>query len=140
MTKEFKAQTTINAPADRIWPILTNTPAYPEWDPFCDKIEGTVELGAKIKAFSKLSPGRGFAVKVTELVENEKMVWQGGMPLGLFKGVRSFVLTPKGDGVTEFTLREVFSGPMLGLIGKSLPDMSEAFAKFAEGLKARAEG
>ncbi len=136
--KQFSAQTTINAPAATVWSILLDTSAYPEWDPFSDKIEGQVGLGNKLKAFSKLSPGRGFKVKVTELVDNQKMTWQGGMPLGLFKGVRTFELA--GDGnTTTFELREVFSGPMVKLIGKSLPDMSEAFERFCAGLKSRAE-
>ncbi|GAB5546799.1 MAG: hypothetical protein SangKO_065590 [Sandaracinaceae bacterium] len=39
----------------------------------------------------------------------------------------------------KFTLTEVFSGPMLALIGGSIPDMSDAFEKFVAGLKARAE-
>lgn len=96
-------------------------------------------LGKKLKAFSKLSPGRGFRVKVTELVPNHKMTWSGGMPFGLFKGERTFTLTPREDGTTEFTVREVFSGPMLRLIGKSIPDMTEPFEQFASGLKNRAE-
>ena len=75
---------------------------------------------------------------VAELDENRRMTWRGGMPLGLFKGVRTFTLTPREGGV-DFELREVFSGPMLALIGRSLPDMTEAFAGFAAGLKERAE-
>ncbi|QRO01581.1 SRPBCC domain-containing protein [Archangium violaceum] len=137
--KEFKASTTIHAPAEKIWAILTQVATWPEWDPYCEKIEGRVAPGEKIKAFSKLSPGRAFPVKVTELVPNQKMTWTGGMPLGLFKGVRTFSLTPKGDN-TDFTLHEVFSGPMLALIGGSIPDMTDAFQKFVAGLKSRAEG
>lgn len=137
--KEFSATTTIEAAPERIWAVLMNTSAYPEWDPYCDKIEGTIALGGKIKAFSTLSPGRAFPVKVTELVQNRKMVWSGGMPLGLFKGERTFTLTPKGAGTTEFTVREVFSGPMLAIIGRSLPDMAEPFAAFAAGLKKKSE-
>ena len=137
--KEFTASTTISASPEAIWEVLVKTDAYPEWDPFCDKIEGQVGLGSKLKAFSKLSPGRGFKVKVTELDENRRMTWEGGMPFGLFKGVRTFTIKPNGDS-TAFELREVFSGPMLKLIGGSLPDMTEAFEKFCEGLKARAEG
>jgi hypothetical protein len=67
------------------------------------------------------------------------MVWSGGMPLGLFKGERTFTLTPAEDGTVQFDMREVFSGPMLRLFGKSIPDMTEPFEKFAEGLKAKAE-
>jgi hypothetical protein len=136
--KTFEASTTIRAPRETIWQILLDASAYPEWDPSCDKIEGVIALGSKLKAFCKLSPGRGFGVRVTELVQNERMTWQGGMPLGLFKGVRTFALEPSGDAV-RFTVREVFTGPMLALFGGTIPDMNEAFAGFAAGLKARAE-
>ena len=137
--KEYQAQATIHASADTIWAILIDASAYPEWDPYCDKIEGRIALGEKIKAFSKLSPGRAFPVKVTEMVPNQSMIWSGGMPFGLFKGVRTFTLTPEDSTSTTVTLREVFSGPFLVLIGGSIPDMSEAFEKFVAGLKSRAE-
>ena len=136
--KEFKASTTIQQSPEKVWAVLTHAAAWPEWDPSCERIEGRVALGEKIRAFSKLSPGRAFPVKVTEFVPHQKMTWTGGMPLGLFKGVRTFTLTPRGEG-TEFTLHEVFSGPMLKLIGGSIPDMTEAFQGFVAGLKGRAE-
>lgn len=136
--KQFEAQTTIQASPEAIWRVLLDTSRYPEWDPFCERIEGQVAPGNKLKAFTKLAPGRGFGVKVTELRENEQMTWSGGMPLGLFKGVRTFTLDPSGEAV-QFTLREEFTGPMLALIGGSLPDMTEAFEAFCAGLKRRAE-
>jgi hypothetical protein len=67
------------------------------------------------------------------------MVWTGGMPLGLFKGIREFILSPKEDGAVDFTVREEFSGPLLALMGRSLPDMTQPFQDFVNGLKARAE-
>ena len=137
---EYSTSTTIDAPAEKVWEVLIDTAKWPEWDPSCERIEGEVALGAKIKAFTKLSPGRAFPVKVTTLVPNETMVWSGGMPLGLFKGERTYSLRAVDGGRTEFRMREVFSGPMLKLIGKSIPDMSEAFDGFAAGLKDRAEG
>ena len=75
---------------------------------------------------------------MTEFAPSERMVWTGGMPLGLFKGVRTFTLTP-ADGATRFTMREEFSGPMLPLIWRSMPDFGPSFEQFARGLKARAE-
>ena len=137
---EFAASTTISAHPDKVWEVLTDTERYPEWDPYCEKIEGQVALGNKIKAFSRLAPGRGFKVKVVELDSARRMTWRGGAPLGLFRGVRTFTLEHTADGNTAFTLREVFSGPMLKLVAKSLPDMSEAFEAFAAGLKQRCEG
>jgi hypothetical protein len=136
---EFTASASIDASPEVIWSILTDLAAYPEWDPTCEKIEGELVVGKKIKAFSTLSPGRAFPVKITALVPNETMIWTGGMPLGLFKGERTFSLKARGDGGTEFLVREIFSGPMLVLIRRQLPDLSEPFKQFAAGLKRRAE-
>lgn len=137
--KRYHAETTIDAPPERVWAVLVDTAHWPEWDPYCEKIEGQVALGAKVKAFTKLSPGRGFAVKVSELDEPRQMVWSGGMPLGLFKGVRTYTLEAREDGGTDFAMTEVFSGPMLALIGGTIPDMTEAFEAFVKGLKGRSE-
>jgi hypothetical protein len=62
------------------------------------------------------------------------------MPLGLFRGVRTFTLTPVPGGATAFAMREVFSGPLLGLIKRSMPDLQPSFDEFARSLKLRAEG
>ena len=136
---EYRAETDIAAPAETIWEILTDVSAYPDWDPSCDRIEGTVSPGAKLKVYSKLAPGRAFAVKVTQLDPPSTMVWTGGMPLGLFKGVRTFALSSAGKGQTHFSLHEVFEGLMLPLISRSMPDMTDAFRGFCAGLKTRAE-
>ena len=136
--KEYKASITIQAPPEKIWAILIDGASWPRWDPSCDRLEGRIAPGETLKAFTKLSPGRAFPVKVTEWLPAQRMTWTGGMPLGLFKGVRTFTLTPRGPEV-EFTLHEVFSGPLLALLGGSIPDMSGAFQDFVAGLKARAE-
>lgn len=137
--KEFRASTTIKAAPETIWAILTDGAAYPQWEPNTERIEGRIGPGEKLTAFSKLSPGRAFPVMVTEFVPGRKMTWSGGMPLGLFKGERSFTLTPGGDGSVEFTLSEVFTGPLTGLFARSLPDLNAAFGQFAASLKQRAE-
>jgi hypothetical protein len=67
------------------------------------------------------------------------MVWSGGMPLGLFRGVRTFTLAPQADGVVAFTVREEYTGPLLPLIWPSIPDLEPSFRQFATGLKARLE-
>lgn len=134
----FEAAATIDAAPEIVWSVLTDTARWPEWDPFCDRVEGSVALGKKVKVFTKLSPGRAFPVKVAELEAPRAMTWRGGMPFGLFKGERTYRLAPEGAG-TRFTMREAFSGPLLGLIGKTIPDMNEAFAAFVRGLKQRSE-
>jgi len=136
--KEFSATTTIDASPQTIWALLATASTYPEWDPNCDRIEGSIKLGSTLKAFTKLSPGRAFKVKVTRFEPEQGMTWSGGMPLGLFKGERTFDLQEAG-GLVRFTVKEVFSGSMMVLIGGTIPDLSEPFQQFVDGLKARAE-
>lgn len=133
----YSAKSTINASPETIWNILTDAPNYPQWDPTVIRIEGTIAHNNKITAYTKLSD-RAFPVKVSEFVPHKKMVWSSGMPFGLFKGARTFTLTPKGNAV-EFNMREEFSGPLLFLIGRTIPDMTQPFQDFADGLKAHAE-
>ena len=130
---------TINATPEAIWAILADGPSWPEWDPGLDRIEGRIALGEKIKVVTKLSPDRTFPVEVTEFEPARRMAWSGGMPLGLFKGVRTFTLSPRDEGATDFRMREEFSGPLLPLIGRSMPDLQPAFEQFGDGLKQRAE-
>lgn len=136
--KFYEADATIDAPPDRIWQILVAVGAYSTWDSGVERVEGQVAPGAKIKVYSEVNPGKAFPVRVSELVPGERMVWSGGMPLGLFKGVRTYSLSPAGDA-TRFTMREEYTGLLLPLIWPSIPDLGPSFEKFATGLKRRAE-
>ncbi len=62
-----------------------------------------------------------------------RMVWVGGLPAGLFRGVRTFTLTPV-DGGTELRMREEFSGPLLPLVWRGMPDLQPSFEQFVDGL------
>jgi hypothetical protein len=134
----FEASSTIAAAPEAIWAVLTDAPGYSRWDSGVQRLEGTVAPGEKLKVTSEVNPNRAYPVKVTRFEPNRAMAWTGGLPLGLMKGVRTFSLTPE-NGVTRFTLREEFTGPMLPLIWRSMPDMQASFDKFVSGLKARAE-
>jgi len=129
----------ISASPEVIWKILTDTAGYSQWDSGIERIEGHIAPGAPLKVFSKVSHGRAFPVKVVELSPHSLMVWSGGMPLGLFKGVRTFTLEPQGDRAVKFNVREEFSGPMLNMIWSSMPDLGPSFKQFAKGLKTKAE-
>lgn len=139
MPRRHRADVTIDASPTAVWDILVDTARWPEWDPTCERIDGTPAKGAKVTAYTKLAPGRGFGVKVRDFEAPSLMTWTGGSPLGImFSGVRTFTLTPTGDQ-THFAIQEVFSGLMLPLISKSIPNLDEPFRQFCDGLKQRAE-
>jgi hypothetical protein len=138
--KEFKTAISIRSTPDKIWSILTDAPAYPSWNTSVNQVEGAIALGEKITVRPKINPKQAFPVKVAAFEPAKRMVWRGGMPIGaLFKGERTFTLTPSQSGEVEFTMHEIFSGLFAPLITKSIPDLQPAFEEFAACLKKRAE-
>lgn len=137
--KSFATRIDIQAPADRIWRILTDLPGWPRWNTTVDRTVGTVELGAKVTVYVKLNPGKAFPLRVTELEPQRRMVWADGMPFGLFKGARVYLLTTTNATATVFDMREDYTGLLAPLITKAIPDMQPAFDEFARCLKREAE-
>lgn len=137
--KAYEADSTIEASPESIWAILIDGRGYSEWDSGVERVEGTIAPGQRIKVVSKANPGRAFPARVQEFIPGRRMTWTGGMPLGLFKGVRTFTLTPQGNGATRFAMREEYTGPLLPMIWRSMPDLGPSFKQFASGLKTRAE-
>ncbi len=137
--KSFATRVTIHAAPDTIWRVLTDAPSYPGWNSTVTKVDGLIALGEKITVHAKLSPGRAFPVKVVAFNPSKRMVWSGGMPLGLFTGERTYELRPTSAGNVEFSMREDYAGLLAPMITKSIPNLQPAFDEFAACLKARAE-
>lgn len=57
----------------------------------------------------------------------------------MFKGVRTYLITEKGNGTTEFRMTEVLTGLMLPMMSGALPDFKPVFEQFAMDLKMEAE-
>jgi hypothetical protein len=94
---------------------------------------------SSVKIRSRAAPGRVFPVKVTAFEAPARLRFSGGMPLGLFRGVRTYELSQAEGGGTAFHVREEYTGPLLGLIWRSMPDLGPSFDQFARGLKLRVE-
>ena len=137
--KHYEISRTVPVAREKLWAVLADPQQLTSAHLGILRIEGNIGPGQRIRLWFEASPQRPFSLKVSEWVEGERMVWSGGMPLGLFRGVRQFNLRPKGGG-TEFHMREDFSGLMLPLIWKSMPDLNPSFEKFAAGLERAACG
>lgn len=139
MAKTYSAQRSIHASPERIWSLLTDPARYTSWNPAVVSLQGQIAPGETIKLVSAVNPKRTFSLNVTELEPERRMVWSDGMPLGLFKGVRTFSLRSLEDGRTEFSMEETYTGALAGLITRAVPDLTESFGQFADGLKAASE-
>ncbi len=136
--RRYEAKCTIGAAPEVVWGLLTDASSYDDWNDAVISIEGHIRQGGTITLVSIVDPKRTFKLRVSEMREPNKMVWSDGMPLGLFRGVRTYTITETSTG-SEFSMVEEFSGPLAGLITKAIPDLTESFTLFARGLKDAAE-
>jgi len=135
----YTVKRVIDASPEQIWALLEDASGYARWNQAVVSLGGRIAEGETIKLVSSVNPKRTFSLKVSDVEPQRTMVWSDGMPLGLFRGVRTIALRPLSDSRTEFAMQELYSGPLAPLITKAIPDLNESFAQFADGLKAAAE-
>ena len=136
--KAYEATATIAAAPEAVWKILLDGQSYTQWDSGVVALEGTIAPGERLKVTSEANPGRAFPVRVTEVAARARCAGAAACRWGCSRRAHVHADAPGDDG-TDFKLREEYSGPMLGLIWKSMPDLGPSFDKFARGLKQRAE-
>jgi hypothetical protein len=135
---EYSVRCSIRASADRIWKLLTDAPRFPQWNSTVTSVDGVIAAGQTLKLQVPSAPGRVFKPKVSAFEPGRSMVWSDGIA-PMFKGVRTFTLTPGAEGTTVFEMTERYAGLMLPMIKGSLPDFGPIFETYARDLKRAAE-
>ncbi|HEX6510191.1 MAG TPA: SRPBCC domain-containing protein, partial [Chloroflexota bacterium] len=135
----YEATSDIAASPESVWAVLVDGTNWTSWDSGVEGLDGRIAPGETITIRSHAAPGRAFPVKVVIVEAPTRLQFSGGMPLGLFRGIRTYTLSPNASGGTTFHLREEYTGPLVGLMWRSMPDLSASFTTFANGLKQRVE-
>lgn len=140
---DVRTSITIAAPPGRVWAVLTDFAAYPQWNAIISRVRADLRQGGAIKFRIRMdaSPELGFAARFTRFEAGRALAWRGGAPLvpALAWGEHYFELAPAGDG-TLFTHGEHFGG-LLGLVmrGAVHARVTRTYTRFNELLRARAE-
>jgi hypothetical protein len=132
----------INATPQAVWNVLTDFPAYGDWNPFMPRVEGPPEVGAKLVVHMTPDGGRGMTFKPTVLAATpgQELRWLGKLAFGgLFDGEHSFVLTPNADGTTHLVHGERFSGVLVTVLKGTTKGSHSGFEAFNRALKQRVE-
>lgn len=136
----------IDVPAERVWEILADTDAYPEWNPYLLEVVGPVRPGETISAtLSQRTWNEPLTVHaVVETFEPMRLRWRGrvGIP-GILDTDHSFIVESISDERSLLIQREEFRGLLARILRERAPDMQsathESFVKMNEALKERAE-
>ncbi len=133
----------IAASPERVWSILMDFPAYPQWNPFIRSLSGVAKPGEKLRVTIQPKERRAmtFRPRVLRATNQQELRWLGrlGFPR-LFDGEHFFQLTALSNGYTRFTQGEQFSGILVGVFISSMEAATKAgFNAMNQALKNRAE-
>jgi hypothetical protein len=141
--KEINTEIEINASAEKVWQLLTDFAAYPQWNPFIRSVNGKPESNAKLQIFVQPSGSRGmkFSPTILKAEPQKELRWLGSLFVrGLFEGEHIFNIEPVAEEKVKFVQREQFSGLLVPLFWRSLDtDTRRGFNEMNVALKERAE-
>ena len=129
--KELHSEIEIEAPAERVWHVLTDFAAFPEWNPFMRRASGQLTTGAKLDIYLQ-PPGSGgmrFRPTVLKAEPNRELRWLGHLLVpGLFDGEHILRIEPLGPDRVRFIQHEIFTGLLV-------PMLARAWTEHAAGIR-----
>jgi hypothetical protein len=137
--REIHSELIIPASAERVWHVLTDFAAYPQWNKLMPEANGELRVGNQLRVRIALGK-RSLLIKPTLLrVEpNRALVWRGSLPIpGLFAGEHAFEIIPETPNQVRFHHWERFSGALVPLIGMVLKQLKRAYERFNVALERR---
>jgi len=143
MAKQLRAEIDIQATPERVWQVLTDFGAFPEWNPFMVRASGTPRNGERLTIRMQPEGGRAMTFRPTVLdaTPGRRLRWLGRLILpGIFDGEHSFTIEPLGEDRVRFVQQEEFRGVLVPLMARALERQTlPAFEKMNQALKERAE-
>ena len=141
--KSLKTEIIINAPIAKVWQVLTNFKAYPEWNPFIKRISGELGIANKLEVSIQPKGQNAMTIKPTilDVQEEKEFRWLGHLFIrGLFDGEHYFQLEVLSPKQTKLIHGENFNGILVGLLMKMIGESTLAgFEAMNKALKERAE-
>jgi hypothetical protein len=141
--RDITVETTIAAPADRVWRILTELPRYPEWNPFIRRARGSLEVGGTVRVRVRAALGipLRFRARIVASEPGRELRWRGQVGgAWLAMGEHSFRIEPAGEGHVRFVQHEHLAGLLPRLLHRLVErEARRGFEAMNRELAARAE-
>ncbi len=130
----------IDAPRERVYDILADLDAYPEWNPYHRNVRGEFAVGAGLDVDITRPDGKQVNIPphMLRIDENREITWGGGI-LGVFYGEHSFLLSSTASGGTLLEHNEDFSGFAITFADLPPDVIAKGYQQMNLALKQRAE-
>ena len=110
---EIERSVEIDASDERIWGIVSNLSAYPDWNTYITYVEGDLEPGSALYVETRTGHDNHAAYRPTvkRVVEKRELCWQGQLLMpGIYDSEQSFVISPLSENRARFTIRGTYTG------------------------------
>ncbi|GGK43899.1 SRPBCC domain-containing protein [Nocardia camponoti] len=142
MALVIDATVEIDAPAERVWQVLTDFARYGEWNPFCVEASSSLELGSPIDmrvdlGGKELRKQREYIASCTPGVEFSYRMRP--VPLGALSSLRSHTLIGLPNGRCRYESRFRVSGWLSPIVARSYGEaLRKGFAGMTDAVVKRA--
>ncbi len=121
--REIFTFTTIDAPRQQVWQVLTNFGAYRQWNPFYTGIDGKCLAGEHLHVQVQLEEHTwSYAPEIQTVSPENELLWNEQLIVpGLFDGEHRFVLETTDSGQTRFVQHDRYSGALVAVADAALP-------------------
>ncbi len=135
--KSVRHEITINASSEKIWQVLTNTSAYPKWNPTMQLVKGYIKVGNKVTYKFTQEDNNSYEVPITvkQIIPNKLLNQAGGYPFILAYN-HKYILEPQGN-TTKVIINEHYSG--IGVNFWNPKPLEKAYEKLNKALKKQSE-
>jgi hypothetical protein len=138
--QEVTAEIDINAPAERVWGILTDFSRYSIWNPYIFPATGEARAGSRLELTLHLG-GRSLTIRPTVLTvqPDRELSWSGRVGLGLMERTQTFSLEQLGPRRVRLVSRELFKGFFLLFMGSLPQETQQGLDMMNHALRSAAE-
>jgi len=114
VNQSVRTEIEIAATPERVWEVLTDLAAYPDWNPVMRWLKGDARLGGAIRFRIEIGglPPLTLAAKICAYEPQRELAWRGGPP-SVFSGMHYLRLTPLEGGRTRLVHGEDFRGVLV---------------------------
>lgn len=140
---ELRTEVEIDAPPSRVWEVLMDVGSYPDWNPFIQRVSGTLAKGARLELTVTPPDGsaRTFRATVTRFEEGRELGWQDKRFFkGVFDAEHFIQLSATDSGGTRLVNGGNYSGFLVQRMGNTLTQHARGFVGMNQALKRRVEG
>ncbi len=139
MFKNLETTIDINAPADKVWQVLSKLEAYPVWNKRCSFNKSARLHQWQMMRVTLFSCPLKVPVKIQRFDADAGLRWVGGIP-GCYTGSHYFAIEALSDKRCRFIQGEDFNGVLVRVMWPFLEtELLSLYNSMNEAIKHRAE-